>query len=227
MTKNLPCGKRNGNSKRHILLLSIPTQRTTILQPPGAVSTRLCTASINTGSVKKKVTARQRMLFQKDPWQFLKKLFDLPLSGQPEFGEKECHEHFQKTYTDEHRSEAYEPLPGMKRPPLPKEPFKTTPPSLKHLESIVHKKKARNSPGMNAIPYLVYKKCPALLALLVILFARVWKKNECLSNGNGQSLYYCRRKKMSAHQELCDQLLFSMLKVGFSLRTCTIAFPDL
>ena len=49
---------------------------------------------------------------------------------------------------------------------------------LKHLESIVHKKKARNSPEMNAIPYLVYKKCPALLALLVILFARVWKEKR-------------------------------------------------
>lgn len=127
---------------------------------------------------EKKEAAFQQMQFQKDPWQFSKKIFDPPLTGKPSFGEEECYSHFKKTYTDKDRSVPFQPLPDMTRPPPPKVLFKGKPPSLKQLEKIVLKKKARNAPGMNGLPYLVYKKCPALLKLLELIYVRVWKEKR-------------------------------------------------
>ena len=40
----------------------------------------------------------------------------------------------------------------------------------------IRSKKTKSAPGMNAIPYVVYKKCPAILPFLLLIFGRVWSE---------------------------------------------------
>ena len=83
-----------------------------------------------------------------------------------------------KTNSDGHRSVVLKPLPEWVRPASPKIKFEESVPTAQQLAQAVHSKRTRNAPGMNGIPYLVYKKCPAALARLLKIIHRVWKDKE-------------------------------------------------
>ena len=46
------------------------------------------------------------------------------------------------------------------------------------LRDAVQKKGNKNAPGLNAIPFLVYKKCPQLLVFLLRIMNRVWTEKK-------------------------------------------------
>ena len=52
------------------------------------------------------------------------------------------------------------------------EEFLLSEPLLDQLAAAVAEKKSKCSPGMNAVPYLVYKKCPKILKFLLQIMKR-------------------------------------------------------
>ena len=120
--------------------------------------------------------ANEQRKFTADKYQYSKELFDPPNSAAPTFGVDEAYTHFTKTNTDAERSAVLQPMPGWQRPKAPSYPFQMSEPTLDQLKAAVACKKSKCAPGVNAIPYLVYKKCPAILKFLLQIVKRVWRK---------------------------------------------------
>ena len=107
----------------------------------------------------KKATAS----FRKDPNKFAENLFKTPgNSGNP------------KTYSDPDRSCEYSPLGSQPRPELPRELFQMEPPTAKEIHRSARKKRNGAAPGLNALTYVLFKKCPALLNFICPFFVLVW-----------------------------------------------------
>ena len=85
---------------------------------------------------------------------------------------------FKTTYRDGNRQFRYDPLKGIPKPDPPEQNFSSQPPTYEELAEIVHQKRNKSAPGINAVPYLVYKKCPQVLAHVLPIFKRIWKKKK-------------------------------------------------
>ena len=59
---------------------------------------------------------------------------------------------------------------------LPKSFFDIAPPTLADYQRVARKKRNGASPGFNAISYVPYKKCPAILKVQVEIAKRIWKE---------------------------------------------------
>jgi hypothetical protein len=101
--------------------------------------------------------ANEQRKFTADKYQYSKELFDPPNSAAPTFGVDEAYTHFTKTNTDAERSAVLQPMPGWQRPKTPSYPFQMSEPTLDQLKAAVACKKSKCAPGINAIPYLVYR----------------------------------------------------------------------
>ena len=99
----------------------------------------------------------------------------LSRAGKPECDKAMAEKYFCNTYSDTNRGAQYTAPPGCSRPPKPKAMFDTSVLKLFKLQEAVKKRRNRNAPGMNAIPFVVYKKCPQLVDILIRIFNRVWK----------------------------------------------------
>ena len=75
---------------------------------------------------------------------------------------KTAEKYFFDVYRDAGRGDAVEPLPGLKRPEPPSFLFNMKTPSLKQLRRIVLKKRNKSAPGINGIPYIIFKKSPTI-----------------------------------------------------------------
>ena len=121
--------------------------------------------------------ANEQRKFRSDPNRFAQELFNPPNASTPTFDIDAAHRHFVKTNTDKNgRSNLLEALPEWVRPARPSVKFDLTTPDLKQLSDAVHSKRTKCAPGMNGIPYVVYKKCPAALSRLLKIIQRVWKE---------------------------------------------------
>ena len=113
--------------------------------------------------------------FRKDPNDFARKLFNgaTPAEG-PAFSAKVAEAFFPKAYRDEVRSHSYVPLDGQPRPVQPSIPFNMEPPSWQEITRSVRRKRNGASPGLDALTYVLFKKCPAILSLASRLFSMIW-----------------------------------------------------
>lgn len=124
----------------------------------------------------KKFAKRQ---FIKDRIKYTKKLFcDQKKSGSPAFSKEQGEEYFSKLYRDGDRSADFTPLEGMSRPPLPDHAFEVRPPTLREFRSGMRGKRNGACPGLNALTYLIYKKCPSILKALHKICVHVYKTNK-------------------------------------------------
>ena len=73
-------------------------------------------------------------------------------------------------------------MPGWQRPKASSYPFQMSEPTLDQLKAAVACKKSKCAPGINAIPYLVYNKCPPILKFLLQIVKRVWRKRIIPAN---------------------------------------------
>ncbi len=69
-------------------------------------------------------------------------------------------------------------MPDMKAPAAPVHPLSELPPSLDEIKSAIHSKRNAAAPGLDGITYVPYKRCPAILPLLVIVFEKIWKSHD-------------------------------------------------
>ena len=117
--------------------------------------------------------------FKKDPTKFAKELFHgTGQSAAPTFSKEEYQEYFGKTYRDENRGYVYTKMEDMIRPGLPKKAFEMRPPTIKELSRSAGRKRNGASPGLDAITYVPFKKCPAIIKFLHKLGIKMWKKLE-------------------------------------------------
>ena len=123
---------------------------------------------------KMRETAAQQRKFRQDPWKFGTEIFKPRNCGKPTFTATEAEKHFVDTYSDAARGTEYKAPPGCTRPPRPKFSFCVAPLEKRKLLQAVAKKRNKNAPGMNGIPFLVYKKCPKVLDVLLLIMNRVW-----------------------------------------------------
>ena len=119
-------------------------------------------------------TAAQQQKFRQDPWKFGTEIFKPCNRGKPMFTATEAEKHFVDTYSDAARGTEYKAPLGCTRPPQPEFSFCVAPLEKRKLLQAVAKKRNKNAPGMNGIPFLVYKKCPKVLDVLLLIMNRVW-----------------------------------------------------
>jgi hypothetical protein len=134
-------------------------------------------------AVKYKQAARAKKFakrqFLKDRVKFAKKLFsDQKKSGNPTFSKEEGDAYFKKLYHDDVREAEFSPLEGMERPPPPEHGFEMRPPSFRDFRRSALKKRNGAAPGFNAITYLIFKKCPAVLSCLHKICLHVYKSKS-------------------------------------------------
>ena len=124
----------------------------------------------------KRAKAKQRFL--QDPHRFAKDLLTPPNQGKPTFGQDVADDYFPKTYMDQNRSFKYGPPPGLPQPPLPEHAFNARFPSFEEFSEICWKKSNGSAPGLNGIPYLLYKRCPQTRRKLFDLERRAWQERQ-------------------------------------------------
>jgi hypothetical protein len=128
--------------------------------------------------LKKKEALAQKRLekkFKKNPFAFADKVLN-PEKGRadPRFSREEATEFYKATYQDEGRGMVYCALEDMPRPDLPFAAFSEKNPSFGEFKICLKRKKNKCSPGLDAVPYIVFKKCPAAARYLFFLICRVW-----------------------------------------------------
>jgi hypothetical protein len=122
--------------------------------------------------------AEQRR-FRHDSNQYAAGLFKPRSDKQPTFDKAAADEYFTNTYWDKTRGKAYtEPPPGLQRPPPPTVPFDDSVPTEEDIRKCIHRKPNRSAPGLNGITYVVYKRCPSVLAMLTAIIQRVWREGD-------------------------------------------------
>lgn len=129
----------------------------------------------------KRVLAERK--FKQDPHKYAQDLFKgESLNGSPTCTQEEAELYFKKLYHDECRSEDFSPLEGMVRPPLPMFPFFEDPPNFKEVQRHTRSKRNSACPGLNRLPYLIYKKCKAILRTAHRIFLKIFKSKDIPSN---------------------------------------------
>ena len=97
-------------------------------------------------------------------------------AGKPQFSVSDAEDHFAPLYSRDDRTTKFGPPPGCPRPPKPKFEFNTSELEEGKLFEAVKKKRNKNAPGINGIPFLVYKMCPRLLIILLSIMNRIWSE---------------------------------------------------
>ena len=100
--------------------------------------------------------------FYKDPFQFARQLFQQTGSGSLSVQKEQLETHLRKTYSDPNREIPLSEPAGLVWPAAPVEEFNSKPPSLKEINAVLQKARAKSAPG----PYLRYKRCPYVLKRL-------------------------------------------------------------
>jgi hypothetical protein len=70
----------------------------------------------------------------------------------------------------------------MKRPAPPKYPFLDKPPNFKEMRRHTHSKRNSACPGLNSLPYLIYKKCIAILGMAHRIFLKIFTSKDIPSD---------------------------------------------
>jgi hypothetical protein len=125
-----------------------------------------------------KDTKQQRERFMSDHHSFAKKLFTPRNNSEPTFTKSSANKYFKHVFADECRDTTYEPHPSLPRPAQPTHKFVKTFPSFAEFPNLCRKKKNNGSPGLNGIPYIVYKKCEKLRRLLWMLLRYIWRHKK-------------------------------------------------
>ena len=112
--------------------------------------------------------------FYKDPFQFARQLLQQPRSGSLSVKKDQLEAHLRKTYSDPNREIALSEPAGLGWPAAPGEEFNCKPPSLKEINAVVQKARAKSAPGPNGVPYLLYKRCPNVLKRLHKILRGAW-----------------------------------------------------
>ena len=122
-----------------------------------------------------KKTKKARIQFYRNPFRFMKNLFTEEKSISFKIPKKEFESHIKRNM-NENRLEKGPVLSDI--PPLPKIecPFDDSLPKLSEIIKVTMKAWEASAPGLNGIPYRIYKGAPDVLKLLWKQMRILWKK---------------------------------------------------
>ena len=150
-------------------------------------------------SARKKKSKRKKLQdrFFKGPFAFARGLFQQPKSGTLSVEKEELEKHLRETYS---RPPTDSPLniPGIQVPPAPSKQFSQQPITLDEMQKVVKKARAKSAPGPNGIPYLLYKKCPKVLAWLHKMLKSAWKNQKISDQWNTADGVYIPKEQDSS-----------------------------
>lgn len=130
-------------------------------------------------SLKQRASRAAENIFKKNPTKYAEKLFKgAGQSATPTFSKETCQEYFGETYRDKHRDHVYTKLEGMIRPGLPKKAFDMRPPTMKQLCGSARRKRNGAAASLDALGYVPFKKCKALIEFLHYLGIKIWEELE-------------------------------------------------
>ncbi|GFR65403.1 reverse transcriptase [Elysia marginata] len=112
--------------------------------------------------------------FLRDPFQFVRRLFQQPKSGTLAVSREDLEAHLKETYSDTNRELPLEETAGLIWPAAPGIKFNNKPPNLQEVVAVVNKARAKSAPGPNGVPYLLYKRCPNVLKRLHKILRSAW-----------------------------------------------------
>lgn len=117
--------------------------------------------------------------FKRNPFKYAQKLFEKEsLNGVPSFDKATADAYFSGMYRDADRDATFEPLEGMRRPEPPSTPFFEQAPDYAEVRKHTMSKKSNACPGLNSLPYLIYKKCPAIIAKIHKIFVKIFSDKD-------------------------------------------------
>ena len=139
-------------------------------------------------------------------------MFEQSKGGELSASKTEVEQHLKSVYS---RTEAKQrkavALPPMKRPTAPGCALYMSDITIEEVQCVARKARTASAPGMNALPYKLYKKCERVVAILTSLLNKLWKA-ICLRIGVRQIEYIYPRKS----NPLCS-LLNVKGKIYFSV----------
>ena len=117
-------------------------------------------------SKQRKIRA-ERSSFKRDPFKAIKKIIEPAPVGKLQCNLDDLNEHLKNTYGDTLRHIELGNLDGLHQSAVePEIPCFTANITRKEHDDVVRKASSGSSPGNNAIPYKMYKKCPQISAAL-------------------------------------------------------------
>jgi hypothetical protein len=117
--------------------------------------------------------------FRRNPHDFAQKLFKgTSASPSPSFSKEEAEAFYHKTYQDADRGREYAPMAEQPVPAPPSVLFDLKPPGWKDILCSTKRKRNGAAPGLDALTYVLYKRCPAILKFAARLFDKVWRSRE-------------------------------------------------
>ena len=124
--------------------------------------------------IRRSKKEKERVRFFRDTFKFAKSLLEEKKNGKLEATAQELEEHM-KSQLGDHEKNIPLGSPGhVPRPAEPESQF-DTPPRWAEIRQVVDKARSASAPGLNGVPYRVYKSCLMVLKLLWKLMRVAWK----------------------------------------------------
>ena len=118
---------------------------------------------------------RAQQSFKTDPYSAGKNLLDPRSSIGLSVDQEVLDHHKSNIVQDEQRNTILNAFEGLPEEPIVHTPFSTSSFSEKEFLNIVHTRRNKSSPGLNQIPYKVYKKCTQVRSFLFDIFTSCLK----------------------------------------------------
>ena len=124
---------------------------------------------------RKKEKEKIRREFVNNPFEFAKGIFTTSKSGTLKCTKEELENHLKEKYSDHRREERLPFIHDLIKPDKPVTPFDMTKIKEKEMQEFITKARSKGSPGNDGVSYKVYKKCPRLRNMLLLLLRKMWK----------------------------------------------------
>lgn len=128
----------------------------------------------NLNAKEKKCASKEQESFKKNPWKFSKELFKKKQKGKPSATKEEAEKYYSERYKDDQYNDIPHKRVDMEKPAEPQKLYNLSIMTEEEHKEYILKRKNSSSPGPNAIPYLVYKKCPYIRRCLYEIHREVW-----------------------------------------------------
>ena len=125
-----------------------------------------------------KERARKRTNFIANLFGFARKLLGDKRSGILESPVEEINAHLSNTFSDPSRDVELVNINSLISPEPPSVEFNDKPPTWKEIQEVVKAARTSAAPGLNGVPYTVYKQCPGILKLLWKVLRTIWRRGR-------------------------------------------------
>ncbi len=119
---------------------------------------------------------KERSSFFRNPFRYARGLLEENTSGILDVSKEELQEHIRTQYSDPARNKPLDSPGYVPRPSEPSALFDASPPKFSEVRQVIQRARSASAPGLNGIPYKLYKSCPGVLKLLWTLMRITWTK---------------------------------------------------